>query len=195
MEHVPSQKKCEKKLKEIQALQTKAYLTKEEVEKLKSQSYYANILKTVHRKFLHVIPDDVQIHILSFIEHSERLRYLRATYTPKFITDKLNSLPKTEGTNKKLFSCIKYIKHLLNKYLNKDGDIYRSIRYYITDNKYHSVSFKDFKKNWRAFELLREIVLAGIKNYTKIYTEKTSINELKLYEKNILKLYLYILTI
>jgi len=113
-----TQKQCEKKLREIYVLKQKKQHTKEETEKINREQYYKAQIKDVHVKYLDTLPDDIQFHILGFLDANTRLKYLRSKYTDKFIHNKLSLLPNNKATIKKLFSCIKYVTPIFLNYLH-----------------------------------------------------------------------------
>lgn len=192
-----SQKQCEKKLKEINLLKKKDVLNREEKDKIEKEKYYKDLIRG-KKKFLEQLPDDVQNYILSFLDLNTRLGLLRVTRTPEQIVKKLSTLPNTKLTIKKLYSCVKYVKPILNTYLNKDGDIYKKVSYYVKDTAYHSTTWYDFTRPLPShcknlyFDLLVFIIMAGVKNYTKMYKQTTSAKEIQKNEKLMIKLFLRI---
>ena len=188
MELAPSYKKCEKKLKEIKDLRKKARLNPEEIEKVKKETYYLDIVNCLYKKALEVLPDDLQILILSFVDSKTRLAYLRITYTPHTINEKIKKISNTESAKRKLHSSLKYINPTLKASLNKEGNIYKSIGYYITETR----SFNSMN-HWRFFEIMTEIIMAAVKQHKKIYSIKMKQNDLRKREIEMIKFYLFIL--
>jgi hypothetical protein len=195
---VPSYKKCEKKLKEIYYLKQKSHLNKEELEKVKMETHYKNIMNKEYLKLLEKIPDDVQVIILSYLDTNTRLNNLKIVYNGNFINQKLIKLPKSELNIKKLFAAFQYIKEVLSKYLHKNGEIYQKYKYYLS-NDYglgytltdlisdHCPNLRDYY-----FNTLIQLILDGIKRYSKMYQQTKCVNELFENEKKIIKLYLFI---
>ena len=141
-----SKKKCEKKLREIQILKQNKNHNADELEKMNKENYYKKFLKQNYEKKLAVLPDEIQLYIMSFIDTNTRLNYLRSKYTPDFVDNKLSLLPNDNLTITHLYSCIKYTKKILTTYLNKDGGIYKKIKYDIEDCKYYPKDLSYFMK-------------------------------------------------
>lgn len=172
---IPSQKQCEKKLREISALKQKPKNNTEELEKIQKEEYYKNIIKHHYRKVLSVIPDDVQQHIWGFVDVNTKLNFLRTIYTQEFINTKLSSLENNRINIKKLFSCLEYVKPIFNYYLDKDGHTYKRWGFFMEGyNKRYNVEYfmqkppKSEKKYY--INTIISLIDAGIKNYTRIYT-------------------------
>lgn len=183
MSMILSQKHCEKKLREIRILKQKQKHNKEELEKIQNEEYYENIIKRVYRKVLHVIPDDIQQYIWSFVDVNTKLNFLRTIYNPHYIDTKLSSIENSRLTIRRLSSCMKYVERIFTHYLNKDGDNYKKWEHYINNRKYYT-------KN---VDILISIIKIGIKNYTRIYaTRDKDIHET---EKDIIKLFISIKSI
>jgi hypothetical protein len=191
MSMILSQKHCEKKLREISILKQKPKHNKEELEKIQNEEYYKNIIKRVYRKILHVIPDDIQQYIWSFVDVNTKLNFLRTIYTPQYIDSKLSSIENSRLTIKKLFSCMKYVERIFTHYLNKDGDNYKKWGHYINNRKYYTTNVEYFMEGH--INTLISIIKIGIKNYTRIYaTRDKDIHET---EKDIIKLFISIKSI
>jgi hypothetical protein len=120
----------------------------------------------------------------------------------------LSGLPKTAQNCKRLVACMHYIYPILNKCLYKKGDLYDDIGYYLTAEHF---CLKDMDEHITYYcnKLIRIIVVA-LKHYTKIYkpiivyTEnkyiplyKRTISKsmIESFEKAIVKMYIYILSI
>jgi hypothetical protein len=197
---VPSLKQCEKKLREIKLLKDKERLSNEEKDKVRKEVYYKDVIKQCYRKVLDVIPDEVQFIILSYLDINTRLNMLRLKYTPSFINTRLSLLENNPTTIKKLYSCFKYVRSILNTYLNKDGDTYKKIRCYIEESKYRQISLHTFtkapnnNKNYY-FDMLISIILCGIKNYTRMYKLTDNIDEITKREIEIKKLFIHFSTL
>jgi len=167
---IHSQKYCEKKMREIRALKQKQKNNTEELEKIQKEEYYNNIIKRHYRKILNVIPDDVQQHIWGFVDTNTKLNFLRTIYTPDLIKSKLLSLEYNQVNIKKIFSCLKYVKPIFNYYLDKDGHIYKRWLCYMKDNvEYFMQKPPQSEKNYY-INIIISIIVAVVKNYTRIYT-------------------------
>ena len=90
-----SKKKCEKKLREIQILKQNKNHNADELEKMNKENYYKKFLKQNYEKKLAVLPDEIQLYIMSFIDTNTRLNYLRSKYTPDFVDNKLSNAANT----------------------------------------------------------------------------------------------------
>ena len=191
-----SKKKCEKKLREIQLLKQNKNKnhSADELDKINKEIYYKQFLKQNYEKKLAVLPDDIQIYIMSFIDTNTRLNCLRSKYTPDFVDNKLSLLPNDNLTIKRLYSCIKYTKKILTTYLNKDGGNYKKIGYYIEDCEYYPKDlsyFMEEKKQDIRYnkKLLILIIITCVKHYTKMYNQIDNNNEICENEKNMIKLF------
>ena len=191
-----SKKKCEKKLREIQLLKQNKNKnhSADELEKINKEIYYKQFLKQNYEKKLAILPDDIQIYIMSFIDTNTRLSCLRSKYTPEFVDNKLSLLPNDNLTIKRLYSCIKYTKKILTTYLNKDGGNYKKIKYYIEDCKYYPKDLSYFMKKKKEDircnkHSLISIIITCVKHYTKMYKQIDNNNEIRENEKNMIKLF------
>jgi len=196
---LPSLKKCEKKLKKIYKLKQKSHLNAEELEKIKLEKYYKNIMNKAYLKLLEKIPDDVQLVILSYLDPNTRLNNLKIVYNADFINKKLIKLPKSEYNMRKLFAVFQYLKDLMHKYLDNTGDIYKKYRYYISNDYGLGYTLKQliskdctFLRDYHHNKLI-EIILSGIKHFSKMYKQTSCVNEIYENEKKIIKMYLFIL--
>ena len=189
-----SKKKCEKKLREIQLLKQNKNKnhSADELEKINKEIYYKQLLKQNYEKKLAILPDDIQIYIMSFIDTNTRLNSLRSKYTPDFVDNKLSLLPNDNLTIKRLYSCIKYTKKILTTYLNKDGGIYKKIKYDIEDCKYYPKDLSYFMEKTKDIRYNKEslilIIITCLKHYTKMYNKINNDNEIRENEKNMIKL-------
>jgi len=157
-------------MREIRALKQKQKNNTEELEKIQKEEYYNNIIKRHYRKILNVIPDDVQQHIWGFVDTNTKLNFLRTIYTPDLIKSKLLSLEYNQVNIKKIFSCLKYVKPIFNYYLDKDGHIYKRWLCYMKDNvEYFMQKPPQSEKNYY-INIIISIIVAVVKNYTRIYT-------------------------
>ena len=191
-----SKKKCEKKLREIQLLKQNKNKnhSADELEKINKEIYYKQFLKQNYEKKLAMLPDDIQIYIMSFIDTNTRLNCLRSKYTPDFVDNKLSLLPNDNLTIKRLYSCIKYTKKILTTYLNKDGGNYKKIKYYIEDCKYYPKDLSYFMKKKKEDircnkNSLISIIITCVKHYTRMYNKIDNNNEIRENEKNMIKLF------
>ena len=189
-----SKKKCEKKLREIQILKQNKNHNADELEKMNKENYYKKFLKQNYEKKLAVLPDEIQLYIMSFIDTNTRLNYLRSKYTPDFVDNKLSLLPNDNLTITHLYSCIKYTKKILTTYLNKDGGNYKKIKYYIEDCKYYPKDLSYFMKKKKEDirynkNSLILIIITCVKHYTRMYNKIDNNNEIRENEKNMIKLF------
>jgi hypothetical protein len=190
----PSQKYCEKKLREIHVLKQKQKHNKEEFEKIQKEEYYENIMNRLYRKRLHVLPDDVQQYIWDFLDINTKLNFYRTIYTPDYITSKFKTMEHHPIIIKRLFSCMKYVKRVFTHYLKKDGAIYKKLQLQLPFCSRYPTTVEYFMKappahNKRYYiDILISIIIVAIKNYTKMYaTGDKYIHET---EKNIVKLFI-----
>ena len=192
-----SRKQCEKKIREISALKQKQIHSREEQDKIKKEQYYTAMLQKTIEQI--VLPDDVKFYILEFVDPKVRMKYLRAKYTPKFVTYKLSLLPKNELTIKLLFSCVQYIKFVFTQYL-RGGDIYRQFGRYVDDKIYYHLDNECTRLSYYLqsphpdnlnfySNLLISIIVAGIKNYSKMYNYSPNIQTIQENNTKLLKLF------
>lgn len=195
---IPPYKECLKKLREIRRLKLKCHHNAEELKKLQKEEYYRNIIKRIYWKALHVLPDDVQRYIWSFVDINTRLNFLKTIYTPDFVGNKLSTLEINTQTVKKLFSCLKYVRRIYTHYLNKQSSIYIICHnffclYYPTNVECCMKIIIDIDKykykEAYFFNTIIWIIILLIKKYTKMYAITTNINELRENEKNMIKLF------
>jgi tRNA nucleotidyltransferase/poly(A) polymerase len=180
-----SSKKIEKKLREISILKQKRDLTVDEIEKIQKETYYKNILHKLYgKKILEVLPDEVQLYILGFIDTNTRLKFLRSKYTPNFVSKNLTLLPMNKSTLEKLYSCMKYIKIVFENSLNKDSNIYKEFSKQIDDDIHRILRYPHYY-----FDFLKSIIAVGLKHYGKIYTKITNKYTLRENEINMIKLF------
>lgn len=197
---MPSHKQCQKKLREIQRLKQKDHFTNEEIEKVEREHEYKNIIKHQYKKVFDVLPDDVQMYILGFLDTNTRLNILRSKYTHSFVYCHLSALPNTPLTIKQLYSCIKYVRSILATYLNKHGEIYQKIRYYVEHSKYHSLNLDYFlqkppiQNKKKYIDSLISVIITAIKYYTNMYSKTKDKNEIYKNEINMTLLFCRIST-
>jgi len=189
-----SVKKLEKKLREIQTLKLKKNHSVEEVEKISKENHYRKLLQQqiYGGTVLSVLPDDLKIYVLEFIDVNTRLNLLRTKYTPDFIQSKLSLLPNDKLlTIKQLFSCVPYVQKILTTYLNKQGDAYKKIEYYVNDDlQYFTKRFDESRiSGIVAGRLLISMIITGVKHFTKMYKQTYDVREIHDNEKNMIKLF------
>jgi hypothetical protein len=189
----PSQKYCEKKLREIRVLKQKQKHNKEEFEKIQKEEYYENMMNRFYRKRLHVLPDDVQQYIWDLVDINTKLNLFRTIYTPDYITSKFKTMEHDPLTIKQLFSCMKYVKRVFTHYLKKNGAIYQDLQFHLPFRSSYPTTVEYFMQappahNKRYYiDILISIIIVAIKNYTKMYaTGDKYIHET---EKDIMKLF------
>ena len=187
-----SVKKWEKKLREIQALKQKKNHSVEELDKISKENHYRKLLQQqiYGGTVLSVLPDDLKIYVLEFVDVNTRLNLLRTKYTPDFIQNKLSLLPNDKLlTIKQLFSCVRYVKKILTSYLNKQGESYRKIKYYINDNLQYFTKYFDESRGFVMSRLLISMIITGVKHFTNIYKQTSDVGEIHDNEKNMIKLF------
>jgi hypothetical protein len=193
-----SLKQCEKKLREIQRLKQKQNHNTDELNKIKKESHYKKILNEIKgTNMLHILPDDVKICIMEFLDINSRLNLLRKKYTPEFINEKLSLLPLNKVTIKKMCSCLRYVIKILTTYLDRSCDIYRNIWFYIeykTNTNLLEYFIKLYDKDMCSYAVntLKHLINIGVKNYTKMYRKTNNIDEIHENEKNMIKLFINI---
>jgi hypothetical protein len=146
------------------------------------------------------LPGEVERHICEFVGINTRLNVLKLTYTPDFIQSKLKKMVATNKPEdvKKLYSCIQYVKPLLNTYLDKEGRVYQNIRYYIEESDYRGPSDLNYYLMNRTPIVLQhilDIVDAARKHYTKMYSQTSDAEEIRKTEANMIKLFVRIATL
>ena len=191
-----SEKKLEKKLREIQTLKLKKNHSADEVEKIGKENHYKKLLhqQIYGGTILSVLPDDVKIYILEFVDVNTRLNLLRTKYTHDFIQSKLSLLPNDKLlTIKQLYSCVRYVKKILTNYLNKQGDAYKKIEYYIHDDlQYFTKRFNRCIIDGCGIivkRVLISMIITGVKHFTKMYKQTSDVREIHDNEKNMVKLF------
>jgi len=189
-----SAKKWEKKLREIQTLKLKKNHSVEEVDKISKENHYRKLL---HQQIyggtvLSVLPDDLKIYVLEFVDVNTRLNLLRTKYTPNFIQNKLSLLPNDKLlTIKQLFSCVPYVQKILTTYLNNQGDAYRKIKYYVNDDLQYFTEYfyRCHGCSITVKPLLISMIITGVKHFTKMYKQTSDVGEIHDNEKNMIKLF------
>jgi len=191
-----SAKKWEKKLREIQTLKLKKNHSMEEVEKISKENHYRKLLQQqiYGGTVLSVLPDDLKIYVLEFVDVNTRLNLLRTKYTPDFIQNKLSLLPNDKLlTIKQLFSCVPYVQKILTTYFNKQRDVYKKIQYYVNDDlQYFTEYFYRCSIDGNGIivkRLLISMIITGVKHFTKMYKQTSDAREIHDNEKNMIKLF------
>jgi hypothetical protein len=135
---------------------------------------------------------------MEYLDTNTRLNLLRKKYTIEFIKNKLSYLPSKEVSSiKKLYLCFKYIENILVKYLDKNSDIYNRIRFYI-DYKHIKpiINYQYFLENdgsndwWFSKKILIELILIGIKHFSKMYKRTNNATEINENEKSMIKMFI-----
>lgn len=191
-----SSKKWEKKLREIQMLKLKKNHSADEVDKISKENHYRKLLqKQIYGgTVLSVLPDDLKLYVLEFVDVNTRLNLLRTKYTPDFIQNKLSLLPNDKLlTIKQLFSCVPYVQKILTTYFNKQGDVYKKIQYYVNDDlQYFTEYFYRSSIDGNGIivkSLLISMIVTGVKHFTKMYKQTSDVREIHENEKNMIKLF------
>jgi len=193
-------KKYEKKIREIQNLKKKQNLNDSEIDKIKKESYYKELLNKNRNTttIYHHLPNELRLYIMEYLDTNTRLNLLRKKYTIEFIKNKLSYLPSKEVSSiKKLYLCFKYIENILVKYLDKNSDIYNRIRFYI-DYKHIKpiINYQYFLENdgsndwWFSKKILIELILIGIKHFSKMYKRTNNATEINENEKSMIKMFI-----
>jgi oligoribonuclease NrnB/cAMP/cGMP phosphodiesterase (DHH superfamily) len=177
--------KCDKK--------QKTHKRKDDLEKIQQEKRWMKPTnEDPNRKLLDILPDDIQKYIWGFVDTNTRLNFLRTIYTPDFVSNKLSQLSINRHTAKCLHSCIKYVKNTFNNYLNKDGEIYKNFIGYVgynnTPDRYNMRFFTKSPSVYSNKRLIA-IIIAGIKNYTRMYKQTKNAKDIQANETDILKLY------
>jgi hypothetical protein len=94
-------------------------------------------------------------------------------------------------TIKQLFSCVPYVQKILTTYLNKQGDAYRKIKYYVNDDLQYFTEYFDrcHGCSITVKPLLISIIITGVKHFTKMYKQTSDVGEIHDNEKNMIKLF------
>jgi hypothetical protein len=193
-------KKYEKKIREIQNLKKKQNLNDSEIDKIKKESYFKELLNKNRNTttIYNDLPNELRLYIMEYLDTNTRLNLLRKKYTIEFIKNKLSYLPSKEVSSiKKLYLCFKYIENILVKYLDKNSDIYNRIRFYI-DYKHIKpiINYQYFLENdgsndwWFSKKILIELILIGIKHFSKMYKRTNNATEINENEKSMIKMFI-----
>jgi hypothetical protein len=134
------------------------------------------------------LPDDIQYIILSYLDPNTRLSILKQKYPIDYLNCKLNALPKTSPSLKKLYTCTTNVKHIWKKYLNKEDAINKEISLCI-DGPFRRLN----KFPCYYFDKLEYITMTTICNYTKMYENTDDKILLCENEMKILNLYNHII--
>jgi len=195
---IPSHKHCIKKLREIKELKKKKELNDEQREKIGKEEFYKDIIRTVYQHVLERIPDEVQQIILEYLDVNTRLKMLRLKYTPEFAKERLAGLligkPISQNVLTKLDSLANYLMPILDKYLSKDGDVYKRLG--INARLFISHSLILTSKRWlldgnkmESYKAYVEVITTGIRHYSQMYKKETDPDEIRKNEINIMKLF------
>ena len=195
---IPSHKHCIKKLREIKELKKKKELNDEQREKIGKEEFYKDIIRTVYQHVLERIPDEVQQIILEYLDVNTRLKMLRLKYTPEFAKERLAGLligkPISQNVLTKLDSLANYLMPILDKYLSKDGDVYKRLG--INARLFISHSLILTSKRWlldgnkmESYKAYVEVITTGIRHYSQMYKKETDPDEIRTNEINIMKLF------
>ena len=195
---IPSHKRCIKKLREIKELKKKKELNDEQREKIGKEEFYKDIIRTVYQHVLERIPDEVQQIILEYLDVNTRLKMLRLKYTPEFAKERLAGLligkPISQNVLTKLDSLANYLMPILDKYLSKDGDVYKRLG--INARLFISHSLILTSKRWlldgnkmESYKAYVEVITTGIRHYSQMYKKETDPDEIRTNEINIMKLF------
>jgi hypothetical protein len=193
-------KKYEKKIREIQNLKKKQNLNDSEIDIIKKESYFKELLNKNRNTttIYNDLPNELRLYIMEYLDTNTRLNLLRKKYTIEFIKNKLSYLPSKEVSSiKKLYLCFKYIENILVKYLDKNSDIYNRIRFYI-DYKHIKpiINYQYFLENdgsndwWFSKKILIELILIGIKHFSKMYKRTNNATEINENEKSMIKMFI-----
>ena len=139
------------------------------------------------------IPDEIQMHIWTFLDTKTKLAYLRTKYTSEFIKHRLQDLPKNASCLKHMYSCISYVKPILVPFLNRHGSIYRNIVWNLDDRINYAKTLKvdtNCKMDTGYFNCLVEIILSGFTYYDQMASERDN-DQIREYERGLIKLLCY----
>jgi len=188
-------KKSCKKLREIEKLKCLSSLSYEEEEKLKKESFYKEAICKLRKRTINDLPEDVEFIIMSYLPPNLRLILLKQKYSHKFLAYKLYNAPKEFSTLQRLYSLVAQCKDILKKYLDRHGDIYKNIVWYIDARRKDIMKTLPKHCEFLYYEKLSYIIMAAIQNYTKMYKKTEDINEHFNVEKQILALYVHIVNL
>jgi hypothetical protein len=181
-----------KKLREIDRLKCLSSLSHEEEEKLKREGAYRDEFARITKRTIKDLPEDVEFIIISYLSPNLRLILLKQKYSYKFLEDKLYSMPKCSSTLSILYTLVCKCKHILKKYLDRSGDIYKNMIWYI-DMSRKDLSQKQY--HFVYYEKLTYIIMSAIQTYSKIYKKTNDTNEHFKVEKQILGIYVRIVNL
>ena len=170
-------------------------LSHEEEEKLKKEDAYRDQVTRMRKKTINDLPEDIEFIIMSYLPPNLRLVLLKQKYSYKFLANKLHSMPKEHSTLQRLHSLVGQCKGILKKYLDKSGDIYKNVVWYIDARRKDIVKTLPKHCEFLYYEKLSYIIMAAIQNYTKMYKKTNDINEHFTVEKQILGLYVRVVNL
>jgi len=167
-----------------------------------------NTIVPIYRSLHLRLNEDTSLNVVSFLDTHTRMQLLKQKYPPNRMNLLLSGLPKTVQNCKRLIACMQYMRPILNKCLDKKGELYNDIGYYLTDKPF-SLQVIDEHITYYCNKMIH-IIVVGLKHYTKmykpiiVYTKNIYIPLYKRiisnymiesFEKAIIKMYIYILSI
>jgi hypothetical protein len=199
---IPSQKVFENNLIGTQNLKQK-FEKGEKGEKMtleekgEKEEYFKNIMKKNYKQILEVIPDDIQQIILSFLDINTRLNFIKSKYPSDIFSNKLSKLPRTLQTLRILFKAMKYMEFILLNYYKENE--YNEFGFYLNDEPFWLKIIKSqssYYVNLNYYiDILTKMIVVSMNHYKKMYKKTRSAKQIEINEKNMLKLYLFVLSL
>ena len=148
------------------------------------------------------LPNELQLHIISFLDSNTRLKLLKHKYPPNFFKTRLTTRPVTDLSLRKMYQCIQSTKTILFRYLEKESEVWVRVGVFVSTSFDNILQYMNpVDKAWRKVmqkRYLDDIVytlLAILKNYSKMYKETSDKDEHTKVENIMLRFYYKILTL
>jgi hypothetical protein len=164
-------RKAAKKLREIERLKNKVFLTEEERNKIDNELHLKLVAKKLKRPTFSDLPEEVLNIIVAFLPINRRLAILRYKYSNEVFRQKLKNLPTTNEITNKLY----YLAKLSYEVTHNCLDINSSTRHKIFP--YALTVYKLYKEPYYpegyTTEILKQyfsdLIMTSIEKYVKIY--------------------------
>jgi hypothetical protein len=167
-------RKAAKKLREIERLKNKVYLSEEERNKLDNELNFKVEAKTFKKNTLIDLPEEILNAILEFLPINKRLAILRYKHSSDYYRQKLRNLPPTKEITQKLYFLASLAYDIIDYSLPDNSSIRGqvfpySLRVYENCEEYEEHMYPKGYTTKRFKEYFSDLIVTSIKNYVRSY--------------------------
>lgn len=165
-----------KKIREIETLKMKKYLTEPEIEKVSKELFYKHMVRQNKRPKFEDLPQEMVNAIIEYLPYNTRLAILKRKYPKQLIKEILRGLRANNINLANLYPCAMFSSEILFASLKRDSDLYKKLKTNMTDVAEFGEHFVTSNNSTRYPHFYKdqfvELIINAIYHYTRIYKAK-----------------------